>query len=98
MSLSPYTMSGLVFTGMGVDVNTKKIPFKFSIFYGRFLKATPLDSGNLAAYERWGWGFKTDYISKRMVKSLLSCFDGLFETHFYICCCFTIEESFSFLD
>ncbi len=63
MTFSPYTLSGHQFTGLGVDL-TPEGPFKISAMYGRLLKATefnPDEPDAIAAYERFGFGFKTSY-------------------------------------
>lgn len=63
MTFSPYTLSGHQFTGFGFDVTPDK-PFKISAMYGRLLKATeynPDVPDAIAAYERFGYGFKTSY-------------------------------------
>lgn len=64
MSYSPYTVSGHVFLGAGVDVAPAG-KFKFSSFYGRLLKAVQPDSTNtnapLPAFQRMGYGLKTTY-------------------------------------
>jgi hypothetical protein len=64
MSFSPYTVSGHIFLGAGVDVAPKG-NWKFSGLYGRFLKAVELVSDstgtNNPAYERMGYGFKASY-------------------------------------
>ncbi len=63
MTFSPYTLSGHQFTGFGFDL-TPESPFKISAMYGRLLKATeynPDEPDAIAAYERYGFGFKTSY-------------------------------------
>ncbi|HEY5823731.1 MAG TPA: hypothetical protein VIT44_05170, partial [Cyclobacteriaceae bacterium] len=63
MSFSPYTVSGHMFKGVGLDL-TPTAKFKFSALYGRFLKAVEPDSLNTAimpAFKRMGYGFKTSY-------------------------------------
>ncbi|GAA4275922.1 hypothetical protein [Aquimarina mytili] len=63
MTFSPYTLSGHQFTGFGFDL-TPDSPFKISAMYGRLLKATeynPDEPDAIAAYDRYGFGFKTSY-------------------------------------
>lgn len=64
MSYSPYTVSGHIFLGAGIDV-VPEGKWKFSGLYGRFLKAVELTSDstgiNTPAYERMGYGFKASY-------------------------------------
>ena len=60
MSFSPYTMSGHLFLGVGVEVDPPGL-FRASAFYGRLRKAVPYDSANLQqvpAYQRMGYGVK----------------------------------------
>lgn len=61
MSYSPYTVSGHMFLGAGVDLApTDK--WKLSAMYGRLLKAVEPDStGTNAAFQRMGYGFKATY-------------------------------------
>ena len=64
MSFSPYTVSGHMFLGGGIDLAPEG-KFKFSALYGRFLKAVEPDSTNknarTPAFERMGYGFKASY-------------------------------------
>jgi hypothetical protein len=61
MSFSPYTVSGHIFLGGGVDVAPEG-KWKFSGLYGRFLKAVEPDTvNNNAAFQRYGYGFKASY-------------------------------------
>ena len=63
MSLSPYTLSGHQFTGMGVDL-TPEGPFQVSALYGRFLRATEYNTEEpeaITAYRRIGYGIKASY-------------------------------------
>jgi hypothetical protein len=64
MSFSPYTVSGHIFLGGGVDLAPEG-KFKFSALYGRFLKAVEPDTVNenapTPAFERMGYGFKASY-------------------------------------
>ena len=62
LTFSPYTYAGHQFTGGAVEL-TPNSNLKISALAGQFLKATE-DDGNpnsLPAFERWGYGFKTDY-------------------------------------
>ena len=63
MSFSPYTLSGLTFTGAGVELTPTKIPVKFSAMGGRFLKAVEDDGDNrtIPAFKRMGYGAKILY-------------------------------------
>jgi hypothetical protein len=63
MSFSPYTLSGHLFQGAGVDL-TPTAKLKFSAMYGRLLKAVEPDSLNpaiLPAFKRMGYGLKASY-------------------------------------
>jgi hypothetical protein len=61
MSYSPYTVSGHIFLGAGVDV-VPEGKWKFSALCGRFLKAVEPDStGYNAAFKRMGYGLKASY-------------------------------------
>lgn len=63
MSFSPYTLSGHLFNGVGVDL-TPTSKLKVSALYGRFLKAVEADTSNTAAqptYQRMGYGVKVYY-------------------------------------
>ena len=76
MSFSPYTLSGHLFRGAGVELNPEG-GFHFSAMWGRLQQAVDpvIDSlangtgsemafsaaGLQAAYKRTGWGFKTGY-------------------------------------
>jgi hypothetical protein len=60
MSLSPYTMSGHLFLGAGVELDPPGI-LRASAFYGRLRKEVPYDSTNLQqvpGYKRMGYGLK----------------------------------------
>lgn len=57
MTFSPYTFSGLLFTGAGLEL-TPKIPLKVALMTGRLNKAVE-DNGNpntIPAYKRMGYG------------------------------------------
>ena len=65
MSFSPYTLSGHLFLGAGVEL-TPKGPFRLSAMYGRLRKAIEYDTAAgeyalPAEYERWGYGMKAGY-------------------------------------
>jgi hypothetical protein len=68
MNFSPYTMSGFQIVGGGLDVqNIKK--WSFSGFYGRFQKSVefiPNNANTLAAYARYGYGFKASNNGKKI--------------------------------
>ncbi|NJO92147.1 MAG: hypothetical protein HC831_26640 [Chloroflexia bacterium] len=60
MSFSPYTMSGHLFLGAGVEVDPPGL-LRASAFYGRLRKEVPYDSTNLQqvpGYKRMGYGLK----------------------------------------
>jgi hypothetical protein len=64
MSLSPYTLSGVLFTGGGVDLSPTHSKWKLSLMYGNLQKAVEYrpDNGNtLATYKRDGFGGKIGY-------------------------------------
>jgi hypothetical protein len=68
MSFSPYTLSGHLFTGFGVDL-TPQGKFKISAMYGRLLKSSEFDSNNpsvVPAYKRYGYGLKTTYAFEKV--------------------------------
>ena len=59
MSFTPYTLSGRLFLGAGVEITPEEKPFYAKMMYGRFQKATEYDSLNVsqtAAYQRMGYG------------------------------------------
>jgi hypothetical protein len=63
MSFSPYTLSGHIFQGAGVDL-TPHEKLKISAMYGRLQKAVEPDSlmeGNQPAFKRMGYGVKANY-------------------------------------
>jgi hypothetical protein len=60
MSFSPYTLNGVQFTGVGVDVAPQK-DWTISVMYGRLLRGVSYDSTNrsiLPTYRRMGYGAK----------------------------------------
>jgi hypothetical protein len=64
MSFSPYTLSGHLFKGVGVDLAPGE-KFRFSAMYGRLLKEVEPDSLNenasIPSFKRMGYGFKARY-------------------------------------
>lgn len=62
MSFSPYTVSGHVFLGAGLDV-TPEGRWSLNALHGRFLKAVENDTAQLVtpAFERTGTGFKAGF-------------------------------------
>lgn len=62
MSFSPYTLSGIPFKGIGLEL-TPRIPFKISLMGGQIFKAVPEDRalGGVPVYERYGYGVKTSF-------------------------------------
>ena len=61
-NLSPYTLSGMQYTGFGLEYN--KTTFHAEALYGRFAKAVKEDSTITPSYQRMGMGFKTVYDNK----------------------------------
>ncbi|MGE0773077.1 MAG: hypothetical protein AB7K37_15300 [Cyclobacteriaceae bacterium] len=63
MTFSPYTLSGHIFRGAGVELKPEK--FTFSAMYGQLRRAVEADTlrNTTPAYERNGFGFKTGYRS-----------------------------------
>jgi hypothetical protein len=73
MSFSPYTLSGHSFLGAGLDLNPGE-KFSFSMMYGRLQKAVEADtlnSRNIPAYRRMGYGFKAAYSHKGRFAELI---------------------------
>jgi hypothetical protein len=63
MSFSPYTLSGVLFTGVGADLAPPG-KWKYSVMYGRLQKAVeyrPNNGNTLATYKRKGYGAKAMY-------------------------------------
>lgn len=63
MSFSPYTVSGHIFLGTGLDVISEG-RWSFNALHGRFLKAIAYDTAQrntTPAFERMGTGFKAGY-------------------------------------
>ena len=73
MSFSPYTYSGINFTGAGLEYTPDKWAFK--AFGGRLKKAIEFDSDanniNTVSYSRMGFGFGTEYKGKTFGTELL---------------------------
>lgn len=66
MTFSPYTLSGHLFYGAGVEL-TPGDKFKIDIMYGRLSKAVGFDSlvtNNTPAYKRMAYGLKLGYKMK----------------------------------
>ena len=65
MSFSPYTLSGHMFTGVGVELTPSD--WEFAAMYGRLQKAVEFDeagSNFLPTYKRMGYGFKVGKTGK----------------------------------
>lgn len=63
MSFSPYTLSGHLFVGAGLDLSPSD-KIKIQVMYGQLNKAVNYDtiaSNNMPAYKRMGFGLKTSY-------------------------------------
>ncbi|MFN8335302.1 MAG: hypothetical protein U0U09_09230 [Cyclobacteriaceae bacterium] len=64
MTFSPYTLSGHIFKGVGLDLAPGD-KFRFSAMYGRMLRAVQPDTtsgkGSTPSYKRMGYGFKAHY-------------------------------------
>jgi hypothetical protein len=61
MQFSSYTLSGITFLGLGVEVEPKESIWKFKVLGGRFAKGIPFSddiSGRveMPSFSRWGWG------------------------------------------
>ncbi|MEN9918033.1 MAG: hypothetical protein RL662_469 [Bacteroidota bacterium] len=66
MTFSPYTLSGHMFTGIGVELAPDG--WEFSAMYGRLQKAVEYDSIRPSfspTYKRMGYGFKAGRISQK---------------------------------
>ncbi|GHU68259.1 hypothetical protein FACS189413_04720 [Bacteroidia bacterium] len=66
MSFSPYTFSGMPFTGAGVEL-TPNIPLKAAVFGGQFNSAINDDGDprTIPAYRRWGYGVQLRWEKQR---------------------------------
>ncbi len=65
MTYSPYSLNGHQFTGVGVEIAPQKRKFRYSAMGGKFQQAVEYDSAfsnQLAAYERWGYGGKVQFV------------------------------------
>lgn len=73
MTFSPYTYSGINFTGAGLEYTPEKWSFK--AFGGRLKKAIEFDADanniNTVSYSRMGFGFGTEYKGKTFGTELL---------------------------
>ncbi|WP_448518716.1 hypothetical protein [Rhodoflexus sp.] len=63
LEFSPYTLSGNVFLGAGLEVSPEESPVKVTALYGRFVRAIAQGGvegivRGVPAYERWGQGVK----------------------------------------
>ncbi len=61
MQFSPYTLNGISFFGLGVELEPKDSFWKFKSLGGRFAKGIPFRNDitgqvELPSFERWGWG------------------------------------------
>lgn len=59
MTFSPYTLSGLPFKGLGLEL-TPNSPFKINLMGGQLMKAVTSDEalGGIPVYQRYGYGAK----------------------------------------
>lgn len=67
MSFSPYSLNGHQFLGGGVELTPPDIGLKFSLMYGRLIKAVEWDKDKptlLPYYERIGYATKIGYTGK----------------------------------
>ncbi|MTD69584.1 hypothetical protein GKZ86_09830 [Flavobacterium sp. LC2016-13] len=66
MTFSPYTLSGIPFRGVGLEL-TPRSPFKVSLMGGQLSKAVNQDDalGGIPIYERFGYGIKTSFEKER---------------------------------
>ncbi|WP_196216466.1 hypothetical protein [Flavobacterium sp. LC2016-01] len=62
MSFSPYTLSGLPFKGVGLEL-TPRSPFKISLMGGQIFKAVQAEDGlgGVPVYQRFGYGTKLGF-------------------------------------
>jgi len=67
MAFSPYTLSGILFYGAGMEINPGKL--RFSAMYGRLNRAVAEDTlkpnQGIPAFKRMGMGFKIGYGTPR---------------------------------
>jgi hypothetical protein len=67
LNYSPYTLNSHQFVGGGLDIAPQKSRFSFRAMGGKFQRSVAYDSinsNNIAAYERWGYGGKIKYAAK----------------------------------
>lgn len=66
MTFSPYTLSGIPFRGVGLEL-TPRSPFKVSLMGGQLSKAVNEEDalGGVPVYERFGYGIKTSFEKER---------------------------------
>lgn len=66
MTFSPYTLSGIPFRGVGLEL-TPRSPFKVSLMGGQLSKSVNQDDalGGIPIYERFGYGIKTSFEKER---------------------------------
>ena len=67
MTFSPYSLNGHQFLGGGIELTPPNIGLKFSIMYGRLVKAVEWDASKptvLPYYERYGFASKLGYSGK----------------------------------
>ena len=75
LSFSPYTLAGHTFLGGGMELNPGK--FRFAFIYGRFNRATPLDTAERLyfssfSYRRTGMSVKIGYGSSNNYIDLIA--------------------------
>jgi hypothetical protein len=72
MSFSPYTLSGINFSGVGLELTPKRITFK--AMYGQLNKAIEYDAQkiNTFAFERWAYSFMVIYKLKKTTFTVIS--------------------------
>jgi hypothetical protein len=60
MQFSSYTLSGITFFGVGIEIQPEKSLVKYKAVYGRFIKAVPygdtINATMQPAFARWGYG------------------------------------------
>lgn len=65
MTMSPYTLNGHVFSGVGIEIEPPRQHLKVATMYGRLQRAVAFDKDNFnfksATYERMGYGAKISY-------------------------------------
>jgi len=71
MTFSPYTLSGHIFTGAGIELTPDG--WEFAAMYGRLQKAVGYDDAQpsfLPTYKRMGYGFKAGRVAEKYQISL----------------------------